>query len=460
VDVAGRLDLLHKKSQEQIIAYQEIETLSAKLAKSRELAEKSAQKTSEVIFQVQTDVQNSGSIIASSLDEIIQMSQSVTRNSEGLEGLNNRLDSIIKIVGIIKGISKQTNLLALNATIEAARAGDAGKGFAVVAEEVKVLSKRTNDATSEIEKTLSMLANDVHALYLESQSDADKANTTLKGTREIGQVIKTVAEQVGVIKQEYEGVNAFIGEIGSNIDSTVSQLRQLTDIAYKTQKTLEIANKKTCSLKDNLQILIRKTFIDDIPTSNSDIIVWAQECATRVSRTLENGISSGRISDSELFDFNYTTCDGLIDLEVNGVKMQKYSTHALPYLEEILPSLQEDFREKLKGRVTSCPVCDKNGYIPCHMKEFSQPLKEWADPDSAKFNVIYSRNKRIYADEIGFASARNTNPFLFQMYRLDAVNDWVNIKEVAVPIFVNGKHWGAIRFSYDIQLVKKDEGYF
>jgi hypothetical protein len=46
------------------------------------------------------------------------------------------------------------------------------------------------------------------------------------------------------------------------------------------------------------------------------------------------------------------------------------------------------------------------------------------------------------------------------MYRLDAVNDWVNIKEVAVPIFVNGKHWGAIRFSYDIQLVKKDEGYF
>lgn len=57
----------------------------------------------------------------------------------------------------IDAIAKQTNLLALNATIEAARAGDAGKGFAVVAGEVKLLSGKTSDATSEITTVVSNL---------------------------------------------------------------------------------------------------------------------------------------------------------------------------------------------------------------------------------------------------------------------------------------------------------------
>ena len=64
--------------------------------------------------------------------------------------LATKLEKIDDIVKAIEHIARQTNLLAVNAAVEAARAGEYGNGFSVVADEIRGLSKKSGESTSEI----------------------------------------------------------------------------------------------------------------------------------------------------------------------------------------------------------------------------------------------------------------------------------------------------------------------
>src|ERR1700722_2037399 len=111
-----------------------------------------------VADQAASQVSQSEETVRVSLADIHSLVDSVSVMAAEIETLRESLNEVSKISEGISTIARQTNLLALNAAIEAARAGESGKSFAVVAAEVKALSAKTAQATTEIGATLAKLS--------------------------------------------------------------------------------------------------------------------------------------------------------------------------------------------------------------------------------------------------------------------------------------------------------------
>lgn len=164
----------------------------------------------------------------------------------------------------------------------------------------------------------------------------------------------------------------------------------------------------------------------------------AQSGAARVSAAMEDLISRRVLSMDDLFDTDYQPISGTNPLQV--------STRALKALEDALPAIQEDILARIDG-MTFCASVDRNGYLPVHNLVFSKPQK----PDDPAWNFANSRNKRIFDDRAGLTAARNTRPFLIQSYPRDmGGGNIVWMKEIDVPIFVEGRHWGGFRTAYKL----------
>jgi len=173
-----------------------------------------------------------------------------------------------------------------------------------------------------------------------------------------------------------------------------------------------------------------------IHDENAEAVTRAMEAGTALTKIFENGIASGAISIEDMFDTDY--------VEIPGSNPVQYRSKILDWADRALPPFQEAFLAK-DPRMAFCAMIDRNGYLPVHNKIYSHPQKA----GEVAWNTANSRNRRIFNDTAGLAAGRNLRAYLVQSYARDMGNGkMVMMREIDVPVRVNGRHWGGFRTAY------------
>ncbi len=347
----------------------------------------------------------------------------VERVASDVAGALESLREVARAAAEITQIALQTRLVAFNASVEAKRAGEAGRGFAVVADAVKDLAQKVEQSSQQIAGTVKQLDVRIGELARnvrdkESRGGEETFNSAFSRVEQAVHDIAAAAEQN---ERSCQTALASVGRLAAEVQGTA---RSVDGAQARAQHFLATSEQ-----------LIELTADCGAETEDTPFIAKVMETAAAIARRFEDALAQGELSEADLFDENYRP--------IAGTNPQQFTTRFLAFTDRVLPPLQEPLLE-FSDKVVFCAAVDRNGYLPTHNLRFSRP--QGADP---VWNAANCRNRRIFNDRTGLAAGRNTRRFLLQTYRRDMGGGrYVLMKDLSVPIFVRGRHWGGLRMGY------------
>ena len=173
------------------------------------------------------------------------------------------------------------------------------------------------------------------------------------------------------------------------------------------------------------------TSVESLTAQEREMLALGNEFARRATETLEKWLAAKEVTPERLFSFLY--------YPTPNTDPPKFSTDYDKLSDRDILPIQESILARSPAIVFTVTV-DKNGYLPTHNQRYSMPLT-----GNLASDLVNNRTKRIFNDKTGLAAAQNTAPWLVQNYQRDTGE---TMADLSVPIFVQGKHWGAVRIGY------------
>lgn len=435
-DINGAIEDLTKRIEQQFTLLASIEKSTEQVSEKSEYVACEASDSQKKVLAVDASISESQDKVLCSLSGIQSFAGTVKEVADEISILSDEMNEVGTIVSDIDDISDQVNLLALNARIEAARAGEAGRGFAVVAGEVKNLANQATKATNKIDQTLSDLSDRTTHLSTSSLSSQKEAEAIHEDTEVVKDLISTVGDSVTGISSQVSDITENIHQMNHHCHQIHDSLTDMTGDMNRSITDLARASERVSKLSKVTEQLITLTTEADIETIDTPFISLAIETAKTISVAMEDAVTTGRLSESDLFDRVYNP--------IGNTDPQEFSARFTTVIEQIVAPIQEQVA-KSSPLIDACVTVNQDGYLARHLDKYHNPQRP-ADP---QWNASHCRSRRIYNDPVGINAAQSTGKFLLQYYRRNMGDGtFMMLKSLSAPIYVGRRHWGALRIGY------------
>lgn len=361
-------------------------------------------------------------------DAVGSTRNTVEQLGQSVGAVVNTLHSVGVAAVEIKQIALQTRLVALNASVEAKRAGVSGRGFAVLAEAVRELAAGVEQSSKLIVSSIDELGTRVKSMVHDIHSkdvDEDSGQTGETFHAAVSKVERGVDDIAVVADKNLAGCAAVL-------DSATGLMQQVEN----TTAALQGARKRVEGFLEMSEELVRIVAESGVETEDTPYINLVEQAKDTIELLFEQSIASGRISAEDLFDEQYRP--------ISGSNPAQFMTRFTSYIDEVLPDMLERMLE-FSPKVTFSVVVDRKGYLPTHNRKYSKPQSK-----DVVWNLANCRNRRMFnTNRTERKVMQNTGKFLLQTYRRDmGGGNFVLMKDLSIPIMVNGKKWGDVRLGY------------
>jgi methyl-accepting chemotaxis protein len=159
--------------------------------------------------------------------------------------------------------------------------------------------------------------------------------------------------------------------------------------------------------------------------------------ATRdeVQQLIEAAIARGEIGMDDVFDTDYRL--------IPGSNPERYDTRFNDFADRYIRPIID--RVNASDKAIEGSICsDINGYLPTHQSGRSQQPR----PDDPEWNDRNCRNRRILLDDQTARAVASEAPFMMSVYHLDRGSEAMMVKNVFVPLWINGRRWGNFEIAY------------